>query len=305
MPEAAFPWVLLLPVGVALLRFRRRIPGGGVPVPGSGEVGPAAMGSRPSPASRVPGALRWGAVAALALAASAPYQAADARPGTSGVALMLLVDVSPSMAEPMGAGVSRLEALHGEVGRFLERRNGDAVGLVLFGGDAMVRLPPVLDRRPLAAALDAARVGELGEGTALGTALGLAADRLRAIDSPSRVAVVFTDGEDNAGSLDPLTAAAAAAALGQRVHVVDASTDAAARDLLAGVAARGGGGHYPVGDTDGLAAALAALDAMEPGRFDGPPMAGRVPAWDALLWVALALLLAEAGLRASPWGVIP
>jgi Ca-activated chloride channel family protein len=218
---------------------------------------------------------------------------------------MLVVDVSPSMAEPLGAGVSRLEAVRGEVRRFLQGRDGDAVGLVLFGGDALVRVPPLADRRPLEAALDAARVGELGEGTSLGTALGLAADRLRAIDSPSRVAVVFTDGEDNAGSLDPLTAAAAAAALGQRVHVVDASTDAAARILLAGIAERGGGGHHAVGDPEGMVAALAALTAMEPGRFAGPLTAGRAPAWDVFLWVAMALLMAEAGVRASRWGVIP
>lgn len=305
MPEAAFPWILLLPLGVALLRFRRRAGGGGVPLPAFEDAGATARRPWPAAVSRVPGALRWGAVAALALAASAPYRAAETDSGTSGVALMLVVDVSPSMAEPLGAGVSRLEAVRGEVRRFLQGRDGDAVGLVLFGGEALVRVPPLVDRRSLEAALDAARVGELGEGTALGTALGLAADRLRAIDSPSRVAVVFTDGEDNAGALDPLTAAAAAATLGQRVHVVDASTDAAARILLAGIAERGGGGHHAVGDPEGMVAAFAALDAMEPGRFAGPLTGGRVPAWDALLWVALALLLVEGGVRASRWGVIP
>lgn len=300
----AFPWVVLLAAGAALLRVRAGDRGGGVPLPAADDPWPAGR-LRATTLPDLPEALRWGAVAALALAASAPQRTVEVRPATSGVALMLAVDVSPSMAEPLDGGVSRLDAVRGEVARFLRGRDGDAVGLVLFGGDALVRVPPVVDRRPLEAALEAVRVGELGEGTALGTALGLAADRLRAVGSPSRAAVVFTDGEDNAGALDPLTAAAAAAALGQRVHVVDASADPAARALLARVAERGGGGHHAVGDPQGMAEALEALDAMERGRFTGPAAAARIPAWRALLWVALALLVAEAGVRASRWGVIP
>lgn len=308
MPEFASPWAFLVPCVAAMALALVPARGGGVPLPGHGDpaapAGPAGtIGARVL--ARLPGSLHGAALAALALAAAAPYTVSSAAATTSGVAIMLAVDVSPSMGEPWSGGASRLDAVRGEVARFLQGRDGDAVGLVLFGGEALVRVPPLQDRRALEAALAAATVGELGEGTALGTAVGLAADRLRGVESPSRVIVVFTDGEDNAGALDPLTAAAAAAALGQRVHVVDASAGGDPRLLLSGLARRGGGGHHVAGDAAGMARALAALDAMEAGPLPSAPRGDRTPAWNGLLLVALSLVLAERALRAGRWGVIP
>jgi Ca-activated chloride channel family protein len=218
---------------------------------------------------------------------------------------MLVLDVSPSMGEEFSLGRSRLAAAREETLRFLEKRPGDAIGLVAFGREAFVRAPPSLARDGLRSALHAVEPGGLGEGTALGTALGLAADRLRAVDAASRVIVLLTDGESNAGALDPSTAARAAGALGQRLHVVDVSTRDEARATLADVARVGGGLHLIAGDPSAMDRAYREIDALERAPIPGLGEAASVPVAGPLLWMALLLVVAEQALRGSRWGTLP
>ncbi|HSW28465.1 MAG TPA: VWA domain-containing protein [Longimicrobiales bacterium] len=304
MVEFAWPLVLAAPLVAALalrlVRARER----GVEVPGPWPEGFGAAG--PSLVDAIPIVLRWGAVAALTLAAAAPVRTVPGPvTGPPGAALMIVLDVSPSMATAIPGAGTKLDAARAEILRFLDGRETDAVGLVTFGLDAVVRVPSSVRREGLRQALVAAAPGDLGDGTALGVALGLASDRLRAVEAPSRVVILVTDGEGNAGALDPVTAARAAGALGHRVHVVDVSGDGASGGLLASVAEAGGGRHHPVADAAGLDRAYREIDALERAPLAGGAGTSKVPAGAPLVWVALALVGLERALRASPWGAIP
>lgn len=256
----------------------------------------------------LPALLRSGAVAALAWAVVAPARVvpAPAAPG-EGVAVMVALDVSGSMDAVGPDGRSLREAAGLALARFLEGREGDAVGLVTFAGDAVVRLPPAVAPGAVGAALAATgRGASHGGGTALGDALGLAAHRLRPLQVRSRVVVLVTDGGANAGALDPVTAAASASALGQTVYVlaVDGGSDEPP-SLLARVAEAGGGRLWRVGRTGEMEAALAEIGALEPSRLPGAPLTARLPASPWPLALGLVLLLSERLLRASRWGRLP
>jgi len=302
MLDLARPWALLAPLLAALALLRGSRSRGRIPVSGPWVSAAAAAAGW---IDRIPAVLRAAAVLALACAAAGPVRVGGGGAPPSGVAVMLVLDVSPSMGEELTGGRTKLEAARGETLRFLERRPGDAAGLVIFGREALVRVPPSLDREGILAALDAAEPGGLGEGTALGTALGLAADRLRAVDMPSRVIVLLTDGEGNAGALDPITAARAAAALGARLHVVDVSNRTEARAALAHLAAAGNGLHRPADDPAGVDRAYRDIDALEPAPFPDAERRAGIPLDAPLLWAALLLVAAERALRGSRWGTLP
>lgn len=245
------------------------------------------------------------ALCALAFAAAGPHAAGPtAVRSTEGVAIVVALDISESMrTEPLGPD-ARLDVALQELERFLAGRAGDLVGLVTFAGEASTRVPPTLDRAPLRTALAAVPREEPGDGTALGSALGLAANRLRSLDAPSKVILAITDGESNAGSLDPWTAAGAAAAVGARVYAMGVGS--AGEATLRGVAEAGGGRYFGVDDREGLDRAYRDIDALEPSSFlepVGPP--AEEPRHAGFLWLALAVLTLEGALRASPRGGTP
>jgi len=126
-----------------------------------------------------------------------------------GADLLFVLDVSPSMAAIDMNGQSRFEAARRLIKNFAEKRPADAVGLVAVGDDAGLLLPPTVDRKILDARLDALRVAELGDRTALGMGLAVAAFHLRRSAAPRRAVILLTDGENNAGAVHPRTAAAA------------------------------------------------------------------------------------------------
>lgn len=255
-------------------------------------------------AEAAPRMLRLGGIAALATAAAGPARSV-ALPATPdhGVAVMIALDVSQSMREGSLGDSTRLEVAIRETRRFLAGRQGDHVGIVAFAAEASTLVPVVPMSPAVAAALD--RVGEmsLGDGTALGTAIGVAAGRLRASPTGSRVLVVLSDGENNAGPLDPGTAARAAAAVGVRVYAVGIGDGAEASWGRA--VEEGGGRYFQVQDRSSLDEAYAAITSMEPSAFAKAPRQAQVPATGPFLWLALILLVGESGIRGSRWGVLP
>src|SRR6202012_6282859 len=134
---------------------------------------------------------------------------------TTGRRLILAVDVSGSMATPdMGGRTTRLEAVQEVAGRFSDGRHGDQVGLILFGTQPYLQAPLTPDLETVHRFLDEAVVGVAGTETAIGDAIGLAIQRLRAEtdtghSSAARqtVLVLLTDGENDAGAMPPLEAA--------------------------------------------------------------------------------------------------
>src|SRR6185503_8625548 len=165
---------------------------------------------------------RWApvALAALGLAAGA---AALARPQegtlreqvtTRGVDIVVALDVSGSMAAEDFQPRNRLEVAKEVVAEFVRRRADDRVGLVVFAGRSLTKSPPTSDTSVLLRQLDDVRQGMLPDGTAIGSGLATALTRLRRSQAKSKVIVLVTDGANNAGEVDPATAADLASAMG-------------------------------------------------------------------------------------------
>lgn len=125
-----------------------------------------------------------------------------------GADIIFILDTSPSMAALDMNGRSRLSAARTLLLEFSRKRPTDGIGLVTVGNNAALLLPPVIDRESLELRLENIRAGEMGDGTALGTGLAVAGYHLQKSNAKRKVAVLITDGENNAGSIQPETAAA-------------------------------------------------------------------------------------------------
>jgi len=138
------------------------------------------------------------------------------------------VDISQSMeALDFVVGnqrVDRLEALRGVVQDFLATRRGDRVGLVVFGSYAFTQLPLTGDLASVEEVLRRVHIGAAGPQTALGDALGIALKRLEEDTNPSKVIILLTDGQNNAGEISPEAAAAIAASRGIRIYAIGMGT---------------------------------------------------------------------------------
>jgi Ca-activated chloride channel family protein len=170
---------------------------------------------------RLLSALRVVALALLVLAAARP-QAGSRRVEVSseGVDIVIALDVSGSMRAEDFRPKNRLHVAKEVVAAFIDGRTSDRIGLVVFAGRAFLQCPPTLDYGVLKETLDAVDFGMMEDGTAIGSALASAVNRLRASNAKSRVIILVTDGVSNAGNIDPLTAARLAAAMKARVYTV-------------------------------------------------------------------------------------
>ena len=216
-------------------------------------------------------ALRWLAVALVIVAAARP-QSGDAHETIKGegVDIALALDMSGSMSALDFAPDNRLVTAKGVISDFIEERKYDRVGLVVFAAEAFIHSPPTIDHRVLRFLLDDVELAaELGvqDGTAIGLGLAAAANMLKDSDSKSRVIVLLTDGVNNSGAIDPLTAALAAKALGIKVYTIGMGqpegplTTPIGRilrqfdldeDTLQEIAATTGGRYFRATDTQGL-----------------------------------------------------
>lgn len=147
----------------------------------------------------------------------------------SGRELMLAVDISGSMQiEDMQAGneqVSRLIAVKAVVSDFIQRRQGDRLGLLLFGSQAYVQAPLTFDLATVKQFLQEAQLGFAGKETAIGDAIGLAIKRLRERPGNRHVLILLTDGANTAGRVSPLDAARLAAKNSLTIYTVGVGAD--------------------------------------------------------------------------------
>ncbi|MFA5700425.1 MAG: VWA domain-containing protein [Desulfuromonas sp.] len=237
--------------------------------------------------------------------------------------LLLCVDLSGSMnIEDFalhGRQVSRLTALKVVADAFIERRQGDRLGLILFGDKPYVQTPLTFDRSTVRQLLDEAVVGLAGERTAIGDAIGLGVKHLRgnAASRQSAVMILLTDGSNNSGSLMPEQAALLAAQEGIRIHTIgmgaeqmevggllfartvnpSADMDEAA---LRNIAQQTGGSYFRARATAELQQIYAQIDALEPVDSDARyyrPVAELYPWPLAAALVLLVGLLLWDGLR--------
>lgn len=234
---------------------------------------------------------------------------------TTGRDLLLAVDVSGSMDYPdMRWGeesISRLELVKRLLGDFLEARQGDRVGLILFGSQAYLQAPLTFDRQTVRIWLDEAMVGIAGGNTAIGDAIGLAVKRLRERPVDSRVLILVTDGASNGGTLEPMVAAELAATEGVRIHTIGIGAAPEDAGLLSDfgfsagveldettlrlVADRTGGAYFRADSPERLREVGEALERLEPAaqRATTTRVTVALHAWPlaAALLLSVALVL--------------
>ena len=144
---------------------------------------------------------------------------------SEGINIVLAPDISSSMLAEDFQPQNRLEVAKDKVKQFVAGRTSDRIGIVAFSGEALTQVPLTSDYPVVLAAIENLQAGQLEDGTAIGTAIATAANRLRDAPGRSRVMIVLTDGENNRGAIDPRTAARAAAAFGVRIYTIGVGTE--------------------------------------------------------------------------------
>ncbi|MCL2245177.1 MAG: VWA domain-containing protein [Treponema sp.] len=137
-----------------------------------------------------------------------------------GADIIFILDTSPSMAALDMDGNNRFNAARTLLAEFAHRRPSDNIGLVAVGDEAALLIPPTADRDAFNMRLELLQIGEFGDGTALGTGLAITAYHLDKSNAKRRVAVLITDGENNAGSIHPETAASMLREIGVSLWVI-------------------------------------------------------------------------------------
>ncbi len=165
--------------------------------------------------------LPWAALTLTLVALARPQQGLQqSEIDSRGVDIVLAIDISPSMrAEDMGGG-DRLVVAKATARDFVRGRPHDRIGVVGFAATAFTQCPLTLDHETLQDLLESLDFGLAEDGTAIGMGLATAVQRLRDSRTPSKVVMLLTDGENNRGAIDPLTAADLARALKVKVYTV-------------------------------------------------------------------------------------
>ena len=289
MFEFAWPWIFALLPLPWLMRLVLPAADSGEPALKvsylsdlEGLAGRRARSTLPGWRQQAPFVVLW---LLLLTAAARPEWLGEPLPiAASGRDLLVAVDVSGSMDFPdmqwEDDDVTRLTLVKHLLGDFLEGREGDRVGLILFGSQAYLQAPLTFDRHTVRTWLDEARIGIAGKNTAIGDAIGLALKRLRQRPAQSRVLILVTDGANNGGRIDPLTAARLAAEEGVKIYPIGIGADPEqtgslgvlgvnpSLDLdepaLKAIAEATGGRYFRARDGAELQAVKETLDQLEP-----------------------------------------
>ena len=171
--------------------------------------------------ARLPVSLRSLCLAAWIIAAAGPrLGSARAELRSEGISIVLAMDISSSMLAEDFSPINRLDVARRTATEFVRARSSDRIGLVAFAGQALTQVPITTDYEVLEEAIRQIRVGILEDGTAIGTAIATSANRLRRAPGKSKVIVLLTDGVNNKGTVDPRTAAHAAATFGIKIYTI-------------------------------------------------------------------------------------
>ena len=175
--------------------------------------------------ARLPVTLRSVCLGAWIVAAAGPRLGAGrVETRSEGISIVLCVDLSSSMLAEDFTPSNRIDVAKRTAIEFVRARTSDRIGLVAFAAQALTQVPLTTDYAVLEQALRDLKIGMLEDGTAIGTGIATAANRLRRAPGKSKVIVLLTDGVNNRGTIDPRTAAQAAAAFGIRIYVIGVGT---------------------------------------------------------------------------------
>ena len=249
---------------------------------------------------------------------------------TEGIDLFLVLDISESMRAEDFKGANRIQTAKSVVNAMLEKRlthrQNDRIGLVVFAGESFTLCPLTSDYSVLVELLHDVEIGQLKDGTAIGDALATATHRLRTSESKTKIVILLTDGENNAGSIEPGTAASLAQSFGIKVYTIGMGKEGGARipyadttfgkryrevltyldeDTLKRIANITGGRYFRATDTQSLKQTYAEIDRFEKTKFEIVSLAAHkelavyflIP---AVLLLGIEILLSNTVLRKIP-----
>ena len=245
-----------------------------------------------------------------------------------GIAIVVALDISSSMLAEDVSPVNRMEVARMTAREFISGREFDRIGLVAFAGEALTQVPITIDYPVLYQSLEQLQAGSgmLEDGTAIGTGLATAANRLKRVEGKSKVIILLTDGENNRGEIDPLTAARATAAYGIKVYTIGLGTEGVARvpvargpfgvqyaslpvhideALLTQVADITGGRYFRAQSREALENIYAQIDELEKTSVNVRRYMDYTPWHLPFVLLAAACVLIEWLIRASRWGRVP
>lgn len=250
---------------------------------------------------------------------------------TEGLDIEMVVDVSGSMGAEDFQPKNRLNVAKDVVTEFIARRPADRIGVVIFSGSAVTKAPLTTDRQMLSLLIDSVELNTLPDGTAIGVALANAATRLKDSDAKSKIIILVTDGVNNAGAIDPVSAASVCKGLGIKVYTVGVgtagrvpipilSTDPVTgrqvtrrvlmnvevdEELLQNIASHTGGVFYKATDSERFRQIFDEIDQLEKTILQTKTYVRYREFFQPFTWAALSLLLLPlvviaTGLTAEP-----
>ena len=280
--------------------------------------------------------MRWLALACFIVALAQPRLIhSEAKVKESGVDIVVALDLSGSMASEdegfvlNGQQATRFIIAKDTLKKFIARRTSDRLGLVVFATQAYVAVPPTLDHDFLLQNLERMELGVInGNQTAIGSALATSLNRLRDLQSKSKIVILITDGQNNAGKVPPMTAAEAAEALGVKVYTIGVGTRGVARmavgtnpftgqkvyqqvpvdvdeDTLTAMAKKTGGKYYRADSTSTLQNIYADIDKLEKTEAEVKKYTYYDELYSWFILPGLFLLLLEVILTHTVWRKLP
>ena len=276
-------------------------------------------------------ALRVLVIILLVFALARPQSGkAHSKVTTEGIDIVLALDVSGSMlAEDFQLKNKRRNRLYVAkevVKDFIEWRENDRIGMVVFAGQAYTQCPLTLDYDVLLQFLEKVEIGMVEDGTAIGSAIGVCVNRLKSSKAKSKVVILLTDGRNNAGGIDPLTAAELAKTFGTKIYTVGAGTKGLApypvknlfglktyrsiqididEEGLTEIAKITGGKYFRATDTASLKEVYRQIDSLEKTKMEEAKYTEYSELFIYLLIPALGILLFEVVLANTRFRRIP
>jgi len=275
--------------------------------------------------------LRWLALALLVIGLARPQLGEGEQSiKASGVDIVVALDLSGSMRSEdfklHGEQVNRLAVAKEVLREFIKKRSNDRIGLVAFAGRPYIAAPPTLDHEFLLANMERLNIGMIEDSTAIGSALTTCLNRLRELESKSRIVILMTDGQNNAGKVPPLTAAEAAQALGIKVYTIGIGTRGRVpvpyldpfgykryrleevnidEDTLKQIAKRTGGAYFRGDSSTALRDVYDQIDRLEKTEVQVKKFQRYRELFPVVVVPGLALLLLEVILSHTVWRKLP
>lgn len=276
-------------------------------------------------------ALRLLAIAFIILALMRPQKGLEnTKVHTEGIDIVLALDVSGSMrAEDFILGGKRYNRLHvvkEVVKDFIKKRKNDRIGLVVFAGSAYTQCPLTVDYGVLLQFLDTIDIGMIEDGTAIGDGIATSVNRLRKTNGKSKVVILLTDGNNNAGVVDPHNAANLARAMGVKVYTIGVGSKGRVpfpvKDIfgnkvyqwaqielddtmLRDIADTTHGAYFEAQDTEGLKRVYNEIDSMEKTKIEMNMYMDYKELFMYPVFLALLCLMLEVILSATRFRTLP